>query len=434
MKHLFVLILVLTFLTSCAGEFEVGPNAETGRMVMIREPLPMSNLLGLPLPPVASLSLQLTSALTPPTVNGNVLTAADVIVDGSMAYVSYNFPGNTQAGAIDQVQASILTQPILAGSKTFSTTDIHSLAKLSNTLYAVGSDVSLGAALYKVDMAGGVLNSTSATQSVPLRSFAGTGVVVKGSTVYTTSGDGSGTTPGGIDFFTATTLVPTLGTVTANRDILDLRSITYNPAGTSAAKTDSLYMISGKNAGGNSSLYEYSDAGVLLSTTDLGSTSNTIRESKSSLAVGKTMVAVSQGDNGFKVICAKNKSTLVSVARVNETPTVALEKSVTNSITMSPGLIFAANGEAGIYVYSFTQALGTVSTTYPCGSGAVNAVLLGKINLGAGVSVNNVKYQSLSVGVLGIGISTGVLYAATTTGFRLISVTQTNVTSDITDF
>ncbi|MBC7386266.1 MAG: hypothetical protein H7301_08930 [Cryobacterium sp.] len=48
--------------------------------------------------------------------------------------------------------------------------------------------------------------------------------------------------------------------------------------------------------------------------------------------------------------------------------------------------------------------------------------------------MNNVKYSSLTVGVLGVSVSTGILFAATEQGFKIIYLAQVTTGTDVADF
>lgn len=90
---------------------------------------------------------------------------------------------------------------------------------------------------------------------------------------------------------------------------------------------------------------------------------------------------------------------------------------MTNAVTVQNGLIYAANGEAGIYVYVVRNSASATA----CGAATVS--LLGSLNFGAGISANSV----FSGG--------GLLYVATGLGglrlvapvFTYLAVPSTNI-------
>lgn len=312
-----------------------------------------------------------------------------------------------------------------------STSEVNAVFRYGSNIFTAGAqDETLGvpAVLQSFPLTLNLLTAASDTNKVtkPLRSFAGTSLTVKGTTLYALSGDGSGTDTGGLTVFNANTLAEVSQT-----DIADARSIWYNPAGTSGANTNTPWVVAGKTATSNSKLYRLSDAGAIVQTIDMGVSANTIRESKSSVQVGSTLLLVSRGDQGFAIYCAKDGGLLAQQAAVTIAG-VDPKLTVTNSVTPGPGLVFAANGEAGVYAYSMKDSGSAVGACRGITLASLGNVALGTTPVtGVNISANQVYYSGVSV----LGVTTGTLYvAAGIAGLKIINLTQVTTVSDILDF
>jgi hypothetical protein len=334
--------------------------------------------------------LTLNATINPPTGE----YADDIFVKGTNAYVSYNVPGATALGAIDQLNVTTPTAPVRTATFNSTLADINGVyVDSSNNVYAIGGDGVNGSLLYQLSVSSNAFSAISTTTYLP--SFAGTGVRVWGSSLYTLTGD-----TGGLNIFTpgsqTTTAVPTTA-------ISDAR-------GMDQKGTSNLWVVAG---GGN--LYEMNAAGAILNTLTYAGANN-IAESKSAVHVSSTVMAVSLGSQGAALVCMTDKNKIVTIPApvVNG---LAATSTVTNSVTFGNGLLFVANGLAGVYVYSITNPLinnlvgGLTGTNSACGS--MELTFQGSMDLGSAnqYSANNVYYLN------------GILYVATGAGgFKVITV------------
>jgi hypothetical protein len=356
--------------------------------------------VGLFSPPVVTFSLGLLGTVSPPTVSSSVLEADDVMVVGTTAYVSYNLGGNTVAGAIEQI-TNVASTPLLGALAPLPSLKVNGLFLNGTDLYAVGaSSGSDGPAVIKKYSVPSNLIPTTLTQTATktLGSYAGVGVLMRGSSVYAVSGDDA--VNGGV------TILDSNLNQTAFTAIQDARGISYSSLG-----TGDMFVIAAQPG----RIVELSTAGSVVRTIPLGG--GVTPQSKSTITGGKTMLIATVGEGGARVVCQADHQILASISAPVISGTSA-SLTVTNAIAAAQGLLFVANGEAGVYVYSMKDSAPTTSS---CDT--VSVTLLGSINLGSGLSANNVKYAN------------GVLYVANGLGgFRLISVVSLPSANDNTDF
>jgi len=106
--------------------------------------------------------------------------------------------------------------------------------------------------------------------------------------------------------------------------------------------------------------------------------------SKSVVQAGKNYSIVSTSDTGFSVICNADGEIIIDEPAVI-LPAVDPDKTVTNAVSVFNGIVFASNGEAGVYVYSFENA-GPPAGGSVCGP--LTLSFLGKIGFTDDPSVN----------------------------------------------
>jgi hypothetical protein len=396
-KNLICLSMItvsLLFLAGCGGANQNGDSLNSGDSRVIWSNTQLNLLGGVTLP---TLTLTLEATILPPTVSATTLQADDVFVNGNTAYVTYNIEGNTKLGGIDMMNTTVPLLPSRTASTTFTDTAVNGLYVNGSSVYFSGatSNGSNGPAV--LDELNLTSNVFSAVQTVSTAtSFAGTGVTFWNNSLYSVSGNS-----GGLSVNNPTTL-----TQTAYLSISDARGL----AAYSATSND-LWVI----AGTSGAAYEINSSNSVVNTVQLGGAS--IAESKSTIQVGNTVVAASIGDGGATVFCQADGVSLVNVP-APIIPGIASTLTVTNAVAMGPGLLFMANGQAGVYVYQ-------VTTSAPSGSfcNSVTATFLGSVSLGSNYSANNVKY------------SNGTLYVATGLGgFKMINVVlSTPITNALND-
>jgi hypothetical protein len=305
--------------------------------------------------------------LSPPVRSATTLQANDVVLKDKKVYVAYNVAGPIQMGAIQVVDVTNQERPSLLSELVFADSKINGLAVGINSIYAVGSTSSGAygpAVVYKIGLneTTGILGNIVANSTIP--SFAGTSITLGNTYLYTTSGD-----TGGLNIFNLSDLSPI-----GSAPISDARAVKLSKDG------NSVHVMSGQSG----TMRKFSTTGTLQSTLSLGGAN--IPESKSTVDIGKTMGLVSLGESGFKVYCLANGSALAEIPQVVASGLNSLV-TVTNAAASTSGLIFTANGEAGVYVYSFKDK----ANGNQCKNVQVN--LLGAISFGNKISANSLYFQ-----------------------------------------
>ncbi len=315
-------------------------------------------------------SLTLVAEITPPTIDGQVLQATSVVMRGDIAIVSYNVRGAQYLGGIDVFNISARSKPKLLSEALFNDTDINSISIDQGTAYAAAASGSSGfadpAVFEVIQMRTGRL-VLDGYQRLPLASFAGTGVLALGNTIYLTSGDG-----GGLSAFDETSL-----TMTSSVDLHDARWVD--------AEGGKLVVVQGTP--GQISVYDQSSLSLPPRTYSF--TGADIAESKSTLEVvgGKAFIAA--GSGGVQILSV-NTGTVVGTVPRPDPASVGLDpaKVVTNAVAVDENLLFISNGEAGVYV-----AQGSVDFDLTGSDDPQQITLLGKLRFGDLESVNHVAYK-----------------------------------------
>jgi hypothetical protein len=321
---------------------------------------------------LGGLTLTLVGTAGAPTVGGSVLGATMVVANGNYVYVSYNQPGPVRLGALETINVSNSTRPVSVQLFSYTGYNVNAMFVDDDYLYLVGaqSDNINPAAYLKVLK---LVNNLPTTEVVTiyLPSYAANAVFAKNGYIYVSSGD-----TGGLTVIKRSTLQ-----IVASSKIYDSRAI-------ASPVFNNEIMVLGAQTG---RVQAYRTSAITNTpgqnlnpsfTLPLGGA--TIPESKSTLQIGVTMGLASLGAQGFKLFCLLDGKTL-STQSVYPDLTVDTSKNVTNAATIDGGMIYSGNGEAGIQVYSALYAGVNLFTCDP-----VNVTRLGKITLGAGVSVNHV--------------------------------------------
>lgn len=402
MKVFYIFVLLLSACgkgsdsETVADDFVVNSDESTlqERLTITNEPIelvePEGTGLGL-LPGVETFTAVQVAELAPVVLSGVSLQANDVVVEGTATYISYNTAGDAYGGAIDLLDITQILALKILTNVTSASKDFNGLAKDGQTLYAVGA-TSAGTApafLMKIGLNSNLMTGTTTSYTLP--SYAGNDVLVTSGNVVTSSGD-----TGGVTIFNKATMAQTSYTALA-----DVRSVDVMSDGTIMA-------LSGQT--GKASIY--STAGVLSRAMTLGGA--TIPQAKSTLQVGPKWSLAALGDGGMTVFCNANGTIITNTPQVTVSG-LASTKTVTNAASSSSGLIFTANGEAGVYVYSLKD----LTTTGTCGTGKVT--LLGSLSFGAGFSANAVFLRN---GLLFVVSGTGGLKILTATYVSTVTLSS----------
>ena len=330
------------------------------------------------------------AALRPPTVNGVTVQATDVAVFEKAAFVAYNTAGDAYGGAIDEVSIHDIRHISIKSSLSMPSMDMNGVATSATAVYVVGAsgDSATPGLLRKISLNGTLFSAKTSQYSLP--SFAGTSVRVANGSVYAVSGDA-----GGLTVWGETTMAQTLSV-----PVPDARAVAAAPDG-------SITILSGQPAKAT----VLSAAGAVTKTVSF--TGNTIAQSKSTIQIGPIWSLASLGDGGAAVFCNATGAIIAAVPEPT-VPGLSAAKSVTNAASSAGGLVFMANGEAGVYVYSLRDKGGAA----PCYAGTLT--LLGKLGFPAGFSANGVFYADETLYVVdGLG------------GLNILSVTYVNTAGDL---
>ena len=417
--------------------------AEKTRLMELHTPLTVESVSSMGASSVTIGTIYLEAQLQPLKVDNVFLQASDVAVKDGNFYISYssvdvgNIP--VKKGAIEHVQAYPCPLNLLysayclkvVSELSFSHADMFSASSDGSNLYAVGStsDESTApnfARLYKIPLSGANKTMTRVTESLTLPSYAGTGVLpLTAGTLIATSGTSiDAAKMGGVSFINSNTM-----SILFTAPLYDARDAAW--------KSGKVYVTRGKiDASNAGAVVEYNaNDHVALRTINTGG--NTIPESKSSIEAGNELLLVSMGDQGFKVVCRATGVTLLTKAAVTVSG-IPASRTVTNSVVAAPGYIFAANGEAGLYVYKFEKT-SLLNSNYCQG---VKATLLGRLSMDSDdsdstyingeISANSVRYVNGGL----LGLTTKLLVIASgNKGISMVNISGLSVgLSDVNDF
>lgn len=407
-------------------------------------------------------SIYLESSIAPPTVAGTSLQASDVSANGTDVYVSYSSVDTPteiiKKGQVEHIVPYNCDNPSTTNhtefclnavnAMVFPNADIFSSFSDGTNLYAVGStsDESVEnkyGRLYKISL-DLLKNPSAVTATLPLPGFAGTAVSSVGGRVFATSGTSqdSLTTMGGLSVFNAADMGQ-LGFTS----MYDARGLSFMPQPLLGPVPTDIYVIRGANTvnPASSSVAKVSVAGTGSVTSSTNIIGNTAAESKSGLSVGSQTMLVSNGSAGFSLLCKATGALIQNVPVPNDATGVPMTGVVTNSVAAVPGYIFAADGEAGIYVYSFKKLSALTSnfcgttTTLGVTKPNVSVTYLGRLSLTSGSYVANALSANSVSAVTFLNLANLVtarmlVVGAGNKGTYLINVTNISLTlTDVDD-
>jgi hypothetical protein len=315
-------------------------------------------------PPDADVQLTLRAQVDPPVVDGITLQATHVDFSHPKVYVSYNVQGPVRMGGIDVFFNPKPKELELWSQGIFLDTDVSAVDWAEgDVLYLATGTSSEGfetpAVLEEIEL--DFHRLTENVRRVDVPSFAGTGVKVVGDRVYVTSGTG-GDPVGGLSVFDRASL-----------------GLLYFDAFADARGVDAwdgtIVAMHGTPAG----IRVYSDLPELQASHEVGGA--TVPESKSTVRVANDLAFVAAGEEGLKVVSLIDGSVVQHIP-VPTVDGVAPEMAVTNGVSVSGDLVFAANGGAGLFVYRASVDLEETATVDP------QLILLGQVQFPDGGSAN----------------------------------------------
>ena len=391
-------------------------------------------------------SVYLENQISPLSLGVAGLQASDLAITGKHGYIFYSTADVggvvVKSGAVQHVTATACDDPgtlrteycLFANSSLlFPDADLFSGYSDGTNLWVTGSTLSEDQApkyarVFKVNL-NGAMDPASIAVTQALQSYAGTGVTMIGTKLLVTTGASNvAGMQGGLTALDPVTLAP------GNAQLYyDARGVAADP--TNAARA---FVVRGAVSGANlGAVAEFAADVSAAPVREIATGGNSIAESKSSILVGKTLILTSLGDQGFKVSCKATGNSLASVA-APVVSGISPALTVTNSVAALPGYILAANGEAGVYVYTF-QKSNLLNTNYCQG---VSLVLLGRLSLGASgsyingeLSANSIKYVPI-FNLLNVLTAKLVTIASGNKGVSLINMSGLTVSlgTDVDDF
>jgi hypothetical protein len=304
--------------------------------------------------------LVLRAVVEPPVLDGIRLQATHVDFHQPKVYVSYNVQGPIRKGGVEVFWCPSADELRLWSQALFTDTDVSALDHYGEALYLATATSSPGfssaAVLEEIELDGHKL--TDRTRRVDLPSYAATGVRVVGDNVYVTSGD----VGGGLSVLDAASL-----------------ALTHFDAFDDARAVHSWNGLTVAMRGGPAEIRLYDDPFALLASHVVGGAN--IPESKSTVHMVRDLVFVAAGDEGLKVVSRRDGS-IVQHIPVPDVQGVDPSVAVTNGVSVRKGLVFVANGGAGLFVYEAKVNLEEQTTTNP------ELQLVGQVQFPEGVSTN----------------------------------------------
>ena len=314
-------------------------------------------------------SLRIVAEILPPSIDGQVLQATSIAMKGNKAIVSYAMRGEQYLGAIDVFSTSTRESPRLRSQALFRDTDIHSVSTHENYVYIAEATAdgaySDPAVLELVRLRANKL-VLDGNQRLLLPSYAGTGVLGTGSTIYVTSGDN-----GALSVFDQPTQTLT-------------NSVALHDARWVDVVDGKVVVVQGTP--GQISVF---DEGSLELLGRYPFTGADIAESKSTVQVvgGKAFIAA--GNGGVQILSV-NTGKVVGTVPLPDSDALGLDWSgvVTNAVAVDDDLLFISNGIAGVYV-----AQGSKDFDETGSEELLQITLLGRLRFDNLEAANHVAYN-----------------------------------------
>lgn len=315
-------------------------------------------------------SLRLVAEVLPPSIDGQVLQATSIAMRGDRAAVSYNMTGAQFLGAIDIFNISKKSRPQLRSEALFNDTDINSVSIIEGNLYAAESTgdptfpYPAGLEVLRLQADKLVLDGN---QRLALTSYAGTGVLATGTTIYTTTGDN-----GALSIIDEHTLV-----VSTAIDLHDARWVDVAEG--------KVVVVQGTP--GQISVYDEASMSLLGTYSFTGAG---VAGSKSTVQVvgGKAFIAA--GTGGVQILSV-NTGAVVGSVPLPDPALLGLDPSavVTNAVAVDGDLLFISNGGAGVYIAQGSEAFDATGSEEE-----QQITLLGQLRFDDFPSINHVAFKN----------------------------------------
>jgi hypothetical protein len=331
-------------------------------------------------------SMKLVATISPPTVSKQKVQATSVSLNGTYAYVSYNFAGDPYLGAIDVVSVNGKSTKTVSRA-TYTDTDVSSVFYYNNNVYmaeATGNASYLPPAIAeKIKITSGKLSLTGNIRR-QLASFAGTSIAAGNGVVYEVTGNAGGLYTLSTDSLKVLSYAP----------LSDARWVDFSASN----------VIVAQGTPGRISVFNVGSMSAPLNTYNFPGAD--IAQSKSTVQLigGKALIAA--GDSGVKLMNLATGKIVGSIPRLivsGLSPSVT----VTNAVAGAGQYIYISDGEAGVYVAKASQALENLS-----GDAPITLTVLGQLKFSKLQSVNHVAFNGSTLVV-----------ASGSGGVRIVTVT-----------
>ena len=291
----------------------------------------------------SNIPLVLIAEVSAPVYEGTTLRATHVAINGDFAYVSYNVEGSKYLGAIDVINISDPTSPIIESQAILPNTDVSSISYYNSTLFIAGAtssddvDESNPAVIIKMELQGGL--PTENISLIDASSYVATDVLANGSGIYGVSGDSGDLAKYNLNSNEIIKSVP----------LNDLRAIgEYNNKIIVLSGTEGIHVYDANNLNEVKSFI----------------TSQDIEESKRTIDFYDNNVLVAEGKKGLVFYNIDNGNTtetidlpIITDVNINQ------NEVVTNAVTVTNDHIFTANGAAGLAVHDLINGISNITKT-----------------------------------------------------------------------
>ena len=353
-KLLFLIPVILFSIVACQKEdAPIAENPDTsGRVTLHDEPIrvvPQAELKSAPLEPLG-FDFTLIAKVESPLIGDAILQATEVKLNGNYAAVSYNMVGPDLKGSLDILDVSNPYSPKISKTFLFPDADINTVEWLESSIIIGGQDVD-GAFYALVDPTGAV---DQIIERKRLTGYSTIDLLTLGDHILIVTGDN-----GGITWINSVT-----GIEEGFESFVDARSISVAGTNNSVLLTSTaLHHIDGQN---NQSL---------------PLDPNWIQpQSKADVEADNDFIYAALNRGGVKIYNF-NLEQVDYIARPVTPAGLDSEDFVSNSVSANQGLLFTANGGAGILVSRFTENVANLFVEY------------GYFDFGGSFSSNYVKSQ-----------------------------------------
>ena len=325
----------------------------------------------------SSVTLRLIQEIDPPIVEGEVVQATSVSLDGGdKAMISYNMVGEPRLGAIDWITKLTSNRPVLSSEARFSDSDISAVSTDGSYVYAAVAtndpQFPFPSVLERIRLKNDKFTLDNNLR-IPLTSFAATSVMRTTGAIYATSGN-----TGGVFAFDKAQLGP-LGQFALH----DARWVAWDKDG------GRLVVVQGTP--GMISVFEEGQfpGGSMNLLNSFPFPGANVPESKSTAEIAGGKAFIAAGPDGVQIVCLDDGSIVGSVPRPDPA-SLGLDPSVvvTNAVTLDNDLMFISNGEAGVWVAQGAEDFDTSACNAP-----QNITVVGQLRFDDLQSVNHVAYE-----------------------------------------